>query len=166
MDPSSLLSIARARALEKNTSMGFQKTDEKTAFDRVKDSVMGELKRIFNPEFLNRVDDIIVFHPLDKEHIVQIVDLFLGRLNKHLVDERGLTLEMDDEAKQWLAEKGYDPAYGARPLKRTMQKYIEDPLSEEVLRGKFKDGGVIVVKREGDQLVFIDKKDLAISSNI
>jgi ATP-dependent Clp protease ATP-binding subunit ClpC len=155
-----------ARALEKNTSMGFQKTDEKTAFDRVKDSVMGELKRIFNPEFLNRVDDIIVFHPLDKEHIVQIVDLFLGRLNKHLVDERGLTLEMDDEAKQWLAEKGYDPAYGARPLKRTMQKYIEDPLSEEVLRGKFKDGGVIVVKREGDQLVFIDKKDLAISSNI
>lgn len=151
------------RILEKNTALGFQKTDGKTSFERLKDSVMGELKRIFNPEFLNRIDDIIIFHPLEKEHIVQIVDMFLIRLNEHLVNERGLTLEMNDEVKRWLAEEGFDPAYGARPLKRTMQKYLEEPLSEEILRGRFKDGGVVVVKREGDQLVFIDKKNLALS---
>ncbi|HUU51203.1 MAG TPA: ATP-dependent Clp protease ATP-binding subunit ClpC, partial [Nitrospinota bacterium] len=98
------------------------------------------------------------------ENIVEIVDLFFKKLNAHLLDERGLTLEMDDLVKQWLVKEGFDPAYGARPLKRTMEKYIEDPLSEEILRGKFRDGGVVVVKREGDQLVFIDKKDLVTSN--
>jgi len=153
-----------SKMIGKNTSLGFQKTDRKTSFDKLKDSIMVELKRVFNPEFLNRIDDIIIFHPLDMEHIVEIVDLFLKKLNAHLLDERGLTLEMDDDVKQWLVKEGFDPAYGARPLKRTMEKYIEDPLSEEILRGKFRDGGVVVVKREGDQLVFIDKKDLVTSN--
>lgn len=153
-----------SRMIGKNTSLGFQKTDRKTSFDRLKDTIMIELKRVFNPEFLNRIDDIIIFHPLEMEHIAEIVDLFLKRLNAHLLDERGLTLEMGDDVKQWLVKEGYDPAYGARPLKRTMEKYIEDPVSEEILRGKFRDGGVVVVKREGDQLVFIDKKDLVISN--
>jgi len=153
-----------SKMIGKNTSLGFQKTDRKTSFDKLKDSIMVELKRVFNPEFLNRIDDIIIFHPLDMENIVEIVDLFFKKLNAHLLDERGLTLEMDDLVKQWLVKEGFDPAYGARPLKRTMEKYIEDPLSEEILRGKFRDGGVVVVKREGDQLVFIDKKDLVTSN--
>jgi ATP-dependent Clp protease ATP-binding subunit ClpA len=129
----------------------------------MRENIRQELKRTFNPEFLNRIDEVVMFHPLSLEHIVQIVDIQIERLNKQLI-EKGLTIEVDEEAKHWLAEKGYDPAYGARPLKRVIQKYIEDPMSEEVVRGRFKEGGIVEVKRSGDELAFSLKKDMVESA--
>lgn len=146
------------RQIEKNTALGFQKESEESAIEKMRENVRTELKRTFNPEFLNRIDEIVIFHPLNMEHILQIVDILLDRLNKQLI-ERGLTIEMDEEAKKWIAAKGYDSAYGARPLKRTIQKYIEDPITEEVLQGKYKNGGVIEVKLAGDELLFVEKRD-------
>jgi ATP-dependent Clp protease ATP-binding subunit ClpA len=112
---------------------------------------------------LNRIDEVVMFHPLNLEHIVQIVDIQIERLNKQLI-EKGITIEVDEEAKRWLAEKGHDPAYGARPLKRMIQKYIEDPLSEEVVRGRFKEGGIVEVRHSGEELTFSLKKDMVESA--
>ena len=148
-----------ARSISKGVSLGFQKESDMTSYERMKDKTLTEVRQTFNPEFLNRLEEIIVFHPLTRENIKEIVELFLDRLNAHLI-ERGLTLELEEEVKEYIAEEGYDPAFGARPLKRTMQRLIEDPLSEEVLKGRFQEGGVIVVRREGDKVVFIDKRDV------
>jgi ATP-dependent Clp protease ATP-binding subunit ClpC len=125
----------------------------------MKENLLQEVRKAFNPEFLNRLDEITVFHTLTREHIKDIVDLLINQLNTQLI-ERGVTLELEPEAKEFIATDGYDPSFGARPLRRTIQRLIEDPLSEEVLKGHFKDGGEIVVRLEGDQLVFIDKRDL------
>jgi ATP-dependent Clp protease ATP-binding subunit ClpC len=129
----------------------------------MRENIRQELKRTFNPEFLNRIDEVVMFHPLNLEHIVQIVDIQIERLNKQLI-EKGITIEVDEEAKRWLAEKGHDPAYGARPLKRVIQKYIEDPLSEEVVRGRFKEGGIVEVRHSGEELAFSLKKDMVESA--
>jgi ATP-dependent Clp protease ATP-binding subunit ClpA len=91
------------------------------------------------------------------------VDLQVDRLNKQLI-EKGITIEIDEEAKRWLAQKGYDPSFGARPLKRVIQKQIEDPLSEEVVRGKFREGGIVEVKLAGDELTFSLKRDMVESA--
>jgi ATP-dependent Clp protease ATP-binding subunit ClpC len=131
--------------------------------EKMRENIRQELKRVFNPEFLNRIDESVMFHPLSLEHIVLIVDIQVERLNKQLI-EKGLTIELDEEAKRWLAEKGYDPAYGARPLKRVIQKHIEDPLSEEVVRGRFKEGGIVEVRRSGEELAFVLKKDMVESA--
>ncbi|HEY7708936.1 MAG TPA: ATP-dependent Clp protease ATP-binding subunit, partial [Candidatus Entotheonella sp.] len=125
-----------ARTIEKNTAIGFQQGDDATAFDKMKSNVMNELKRTFNPEFLNRIDEVVMFHPLDMDHMKDIIDIMLARLNEQM-EEQGISLEIDDAAKAWLAKQGYDPAYGARPLRRAIRRLIEDPLSEEVLRGEF-----------------------------
>ena len=125
----------------------------------MKEQVRTELKRTFNPEFLNRVDEVVIFHPLTMDHMLKIVDLLIADLNNQL-RERELTIEIDDEVRRWIAEKGYDPAYGARPLKKVIRRYFEDPLSAEVLRGRFKEGGRIAVRVEGDQLIFSEKTDL------
>jgi len=98
----------------------------------------------FRPEFLNRVDEIIVFHRLKREQMAAIVDIQMARLQK-LLDERHIVLTLDDSAREWLAMEGYDPAYGARPLKRVIQKNVQDPLSELVLAGKVKDGDAVLV---------------------
>lgn len=150
------------RTVSKNTTLGFQKGGEEASLDRMKETVGNELKRIFNPEFLNRIDETVVFHPLKREHMVQIVDLLIHRLNKQL-NEKGISLKLDNDARNWLADKGFDPAFGARPLKRTIQKHVEDPLSEEVLKGKFKDTSKIFCKVEGDSLVFLTQEDMAMS---
>ena len=151
-----------ARAIEKNTAIGFQRGEEDT-FEKIKENVMNELKRTFNPEFLNRIDEAIMFHSLSLDHMRHIVDILLGRLNEQMA-ENGITLEIDDSAKTWLAEQGYDPAYGARPLKRAIQRHIEDPLSEEVLRGEFAQGGVVEIKLAGEELVFLSKEENAVET--
>ncbi|MFQ6672556.1 MAG: ATP-dependent Clp protease ATP-binding subunit, partial [Candidatus Tectimicrobiota bacterium] len=148
-----------ARTVSKGVSLGFQKEDDLTSYERMKENLLNEVRRTFNPEFLNRLDEVLVFHALTREDIKEIVGLMLDRLNAQLI-ERGLTLELDEEVKEYIAQEGYDPAFGARPLKRTIQRLVEDPLSEEVLKGRFQGGGVIVVRREGDQLVFIDKREV------
>jgi ATP-dependent Clp protease ATP-binding subunit ClpC len=152
-----------ARVIEKNTAIGFQKDTEEVTFSKMKESVMNELKKTFNPEFLNRIDEAVMFHPLNMDHIKQIVDIMLRRLNQQM-GERGITLEIDDSAKEWLAHQGYDAAYGARPLRRAIQRHIEDPLSEEVLRGEFPQGGVVQIKLAGEELVFLAKQEDAVES--
>jgi ATP-dependent Clp protease ATP-binding subunit ClpC len=152
-----------ARTIEKNTAIGFQQGDESSTFDKMKANVMNELKRTFNPEFLNRIDEVVMFHPLSMEHIQEIIDIMLRRLNQQM-EEQGITLEIDEDAKAWLAKQGYDPAYGARPLRRAIQRHIEDPLSEEVLRGEFANGGVVQIKTAGEELVFVSKQEDAVES--
>jgi ATP-dependent Clp protease ATP-binding subunit ClpC len=152
-----------ARVIEKNTSIGFQKEDEAHAFGKLKDNVMNELKRTFNPEFLNRIDEVVMFHPLSFDHMQQIVDIMLLQLNAQMA-EQGISLEIDDAAKAWLANQGYDPAYGARPLRRAIRRHIEDPLSEEVLRGEFAGGGVVQIKLAGEELVFVAKREDTVES--
>ena len=103
-----------------------------------------DLKKTFNPEFLNRLSETVVFRPLELENIFSILDVQLQDLNEQLI-QQGLTLDVTDGAKRWIAEKGFDATFGARPLKRAIQKHLEDVLSDEMLKGRFKDGGLIEV---------------------
>jgi len=145
-----------SRMLDKGTSLGFHKDDEEITYDKMQKDLKQDLKRAFNPEFLNRISEIIVFRPLVLENIVRILDVQLEQLNEQLI-QQGLTLDMTEEAKLWLAEKGYDKHFGARPLKRAIQKHLEDVLSDEMLKGRFTRGGLIEVSLQDDQLVFIEK---------
>ncbi len=139
-------------------SLGFAAVDdEKRSYEEIKELVLSEVKRTFRPEFLNRLDEIVVFHPLTKEHVFEIIDILLRDLRKRL-KEKGLELKLTKDAKEFLLEKGYDPVYGARPMKRTIQKYIEDPLSEELIKGRFKEGDTIVVRVNGDALKFTKRR--------
>jgi ATP-dependent Clp protease ATP-binding subunit ClpB len=121
--------------------------------DAVREQVMAVVRAHFRPEFLNRVDEIILFHRLKREQMGKIVDIQLGRLSKLLAD-RKIKLELDASAKDWLGQKGYDPAYGARPLKRVIQKYVQDPLAEMVLSGKIHDGETVAITAGKDGLMF------------
>jgi ATP-dependent Clp protease ATP-binding subunit ClpB len=121
--------------------------------DQVRDQVMNGVRAHFRPEFLNRVDEIILFHRLKREHMGRIVEIQLGRLQKLLAD-RKITLALDDKAKDWLGQKGYDAAYGARPLKRVIQKYVQDPLAEMLLEGKVHDGETVKITAGKDGLLF------------
>jgi ATP-dependent Clp protease ATP-binding subunit ClpB len=120
--------------------------------DAVRDEVMAVVRSHFRPEFLNRVDEIILFHRLQRAQMGAIVDIQMARLQK-LLDERKIRLEMDESARRYLAEKGYDPAYGARPLKRTIQKLVQDPLAEMILSGDIRDGETVPVSATGSGLV-------------
>jgi ATP-dependent Clp protease ATP-binding subunit ClpB len=119
----------------------------------VETQVMDVVRSHFRPEFLNRVDEIIVFHRLKREHMGRIVDIQMKRLAKLLTD-RKITLDLDDDAKTWLGTKGYDPAYGARPLKRVIQKFVQDPLAEQILEGKLHDGETVKVSVHDGNLTF------------
>jgi ATP-dependent Clp protease ATP-binding subunit ClpB len=117
---------------------------------------MGVVRAAFRPEFLNRVDEIILFHRLRRKDMGRIVEIQLRRLEKLLAD-RKIMLDLDETAIKWLADKGYDPAYGARPLKRVMQKELQDPLAEKILLGDIKDGSTVVVTAGSDRLNFRSK---------
>jgi ATP-dependent Clp protease ATP-binding subunit ClpC len=133
--------------------LGFAAGDEQRAtaleYERMKDKVMEEVKRQFRPEFLNRIDASVVFHPLDRDHILEIVDLMLKDVQKQVL-EKGMVLQVTDRTREWLAEHGYDPKFGARPLRRLIEDKLEDMLSEELLRGKFKPGDVVEVDIDKD----------------
>jgi len=121
--------------------------------ERRKDKVMEELEAAFRPEFLNRLDEVVLFRSLSREDIEGIVNIQLAILEKRLL-ERGMTLELDAGARRFLAEAGYDPVYGARPLKRAIQRYLENPLSKELLAGKYGPGQVVYARAHGDGLAF------------
>jgi ATP-dependent Clp protease ATP-binding subunit ClpC len=143
-----------ARQIGLHTPLGFSKSgDEAVSYDKMKETVLGELKRVFNPELLNRLDEVIVFHQLSKDDLRKIVDLMLDRLQLQL-GERKISLAVDQDAKDFLIDRGYDPTFGARPLRRAIQRYVEDPLAEEVLKGRFPEGGTLRIKLEGDALTF------------
>ncbi|WP_294564257.1 AAA family ATPase, partial [uncultured Arthrobacter sp.] len=138
------------RDISKGVMTGFQSgTDTNTSYNRMKAKVTEELKQHFRPEFLNRVDDTVVFPQLTQSEIVEIVDLFLERLGKRMAD-KGMTIELTPAAKVLLATRGYDPAMGARPLRRTIQREIEDQLSEKILFGDLKPGERVEVDVEGE----------------
>ena len=134
-------------------SLGFVAQKEDTSYNAMRDRLLSEVKKAFKPEFLNRIDDIIVFHPLSKENLKTIVELEVKQVIDRLKN-RGIDMTLTPEAMEFLIEKGYDPMYGARPLKRTIQRYIEDTLSEDIISGKFKEGSKINVVREADVLAF------------
>ncbi len=147
-----------ARLIEKATPLGFQRASSEDAYAKIKDNVLSELKKTFNPEFLNRVDEIVVFHPLEKEHLLAIVDLLILETNKKLT-EHGLTIVVSNDVKEWLLNKHYQPAYGARPMRRAVYREIEDALSEEILKGRFKGVPVVKVELEGDKAVFVEAEE-------
>jgi ATP-dependent Clp protease ATP-binding subunit ClpC len=144
-----------AKDITKNRTMGFGGVDSQTSFTRMSEKIKEELQHVFNPEFLNRLDDVIIFHPLDKEHIAKIVSILLRDVSKRLSEEE-LTLKLSDGAIDFLVKNGFDPSYGARPLKRAIQRFIEDPLSEKILLAEFAKGDEIDVDvaASGDKLEF------------
>jgi ATP-dependent Clp protease ATP-binding subunit ClpC len=137
---------------------GSEQTDAERTYERMKTHVMEELRRTFRPEFLNRVDEIIVFKPLSRDQIKLIVDILIQRVRREIRGQ-GMDLTMTETARDLLAEEGYDPQYGARPLRRAIQRLVEDPLSEDMLRGKFSHGDEIVLDARDGQVVFEKKRE-------
>ncbi len=142
-----------ARLIEKSTPLGFHKNQQSDIYMKIKDNVFAELKKTFNPEFLNRVDDIVVFHPLEESHLLSILDLLIAETNKK-IEEFGLIINVSDEVKRWILHKYYQPAYGARPMRRAISKEIEDPLSEEILKGRFKGANIVKVELKDEKIEF------------
>ena len=144
----------------RKASLGFVKADEAVTHERMKNRVNEELKRHFRPEFLNRIDDIIVFHELSTEDITHIVDLLIKRVIDQLSGQ-GLNLVLTHESKLLLAKKGYDPQLGARPLRRAIQRMVEDPLSEKILWKEYKAGDSVIVDADGEEIVFRHEEGIA-----
>ena len=150
-----MTSNAGAENIVEPKNLGFNSgTTKEEDHERMKGKVMDEVKRLFRPEFLNRIDDIIVFHMLQKDQIGEIVDILMKSLNKRIMEQMKLSIELDDEARKWLANKGYDQKYGARPLRRTIQNEIEDELAERILEGKISVGNKVKVTVKDDKLYF------------
>jgi ATP-dependent Clp protease ATP-binding subunit ClpC len=141
------------RDLHKMTSLGFSAASDVAAADRARAQVLDEVKKTFNPEFINRIDEIVVFHSLTKEHIRKIVDLQIAQLNAQIA-EKNFSVRLDEPAKEWLIEKGFDPAYGARHLRRAIQTHVEDPLAMELLRRDFGGQEEILATLEDGHIVF------------
>src|SRR5579863_5315682 len=138
-----------ARDIMKGKSLGFAAPDTRQSFERISEKVKEEMQHVFNPEFLNRLDDVLIFHPLTQEHIKEIVGILLRDVQKRLVDEE-LTLRLTDAGTEFLVKHGYDENFGARPLKRSIQRYIEDPLSEKILQAEFQKGDEVEVDVSAD----------------
>ena len=147
-----------ARIIANATPLGFRTTSSEAVYERIKDNVLNELKKTFNPEFLNRVDETVVFHPLEKEHLLSIIDLLVEETNMMLLEQE-LVIEVSQEVKEWIINRYYQPTYGARPMRRAVQKVIEDPLSEDILKGRFRGIHKINVILEGDTPIFIEAEE-------
>ncbi|MFA6216909.1 MAG: ATP-dependent Clp protease ATP-binding subunit [Candidatus Omnitrophota bacterium] len=141
-----------AEVIRRTGSIGFKSTKEDVTYQDMKHKLLDEVKKTFKPEFLNRVDDTIVFRPLAKEDLVQIVDIEINQVALRLKDQK-ISLEVTREAKDFLIEKGFDPVFGARPLKRTIQRFLEDPLASEIIAKKLKEGSMVRVVRKNEELV-------------
>ena len=143
--------------LKKTARLGFNSNNDEQEYEDMKDKLMESLKETFKPEFLNRVDDIIIFHQLNKDDTRQIAKILIRSLAKRIA-ENGIQMQISEGALDFLAEKGYDKEYGARPLKRTIQRYLEDKLSEEILKGSVAKGQKVYVDSDGTQLTFTNKQ--------
>ncbi|TEU18530.1 MAG: AAA family ATPase, partial [Dehalococcoidia bacterium] len=133
--------------------IGFPSRKDEGGEQRMRTAIESALKRTFRPELLNRIDDVIIFHPLTEEHLKSIVDLLIREVERRLA-ERSIKIEVNEEAKAWLAQRGYDPVYGARPLRRAIQRYMENPISTKILQGEFKEGDTVAVSLKDDNLSF------------
>jgi ATP-dependent Clp protease ATP-binding subunit ClpC len=139
-----------AGTISKNQTLGFSVGDDSgLSYEEMKDRIMGELKKVFRPELLNRIDEVIVFHKLTRDEIMSIVDLLMKRLEDQM-GEHQADIELTDDAKELLVEKGYDPTMGARPLRRAIQRFIEDPLADFVLGRNIEPGSTILINRKPD----------------
>jgi len=152
-----------ADVIRRNQHLGFELPRHgedalESEYDEMRKKLMDSLRRQFRPEFLNRVDGIIVFRALNKEHITQIVDLMIEQVGERLL-EYGIRIELTDAARMYLAEEGYDPEYGARPLRRVIQNKVEDALSDLILAGEFTEGMTVLIDHDGEQLVFVQKPE-------
>jgi ATP-dependent Clp protease ATP-binding subunit ClpC len=152
-----LTSNVGAERLKKGATMGFTAPDDEQDYERMKENLTEEAKKVFRPEFLNRFDDIVVFRSLGREELTQILDLELAKVEKRLA-QRDIHFELDEAARDLLLDKGHDPTYGARPMRRSVEKYLEDPMAEEIIRGDLREGETISISAEDDQLVFTQKK--------
>ena len=142
-----------ASELNRTQKLGFGSEDD---YDDVRDRQINALKQVMKPEFINRIDEIVVFTPLEKPDVEKIADIMLKNLEKRL-EEHGITLEISDEAKAHLVDKGYDKEYGARPMRRTIQRQVEDKLSEEILKGNISDNGKVKITLVDGQLDFSEE---------
>jgi ATP-dependent Clp protease ATP-binding subunit ClpC len=146
-----------SETIKKQATMGFAVGgSDADSYERMRERILDESKKIFRPEFLNRLDDVIVFHSLGKPDLITILDLEINKVMSRLKG-KNLRLELDAKAKDFLVEKGYDPQYGARPMRRSVERYLEDPLAEEILRGHLHEGDPIVVSADADKLTFTQK---------
>ena len=144
-----------AELIKKQTTLGFGAPVAGTDnYDVMKDKILGEAKRVFKPEFINRLDDLIVFHTLEKPDLIKIVDLEISKVVER-IKTKDIHLTLDPTAQEFLISKGYDPTYGARPMRRAVERYIEDPMAEEVLKGNIKPGDAVTVQKDGDKLGFV-----------
>jgi ATP-dependent Clp protease ATP-binding subunit ClpC len=151
-----LTSNVGAELIKRQTTMGFSTTTDENSYDRMKEKIMDEAKKAFRPEFLNRLDDIIVFRSLTKPDLLEILDLEITKVFARLKTKQ-LHLTLEQSAKDFLVEKGYDPTYGARPMRRAVERYLEDPMAEEILRGGLIPNEPITATLEGGKLVFKQK---------
>jgi ATP-dependent Clp protease ATP-binding subunit ClpC len=148
------------KEIMRGTYVGFKKPDKGIKYEEMREYLLEEIKERFSPEFLNRIDESIVFKSLHRETMASIVDIFFDEVRER-VEDKGFEISLTDEAKEFLIEKGFDLEYGARPLKRVMQRQLEDKLAEGFLKGKWKKGNKIVVSREGDDLIFFSSRPVA-----
>jgi ATP-dependent Clp protease ATP-binding subunit ClpC len=146
-----------ADLIRRRGSLGFKAQEEKQMpYDQMKEKLMDEVKKTFKPEFLNRLDDVIVFHALSREDLGKIVDIEISEVKDRL-EEQGVSIKLTEGAKDFLIEKGFDPTFGARPLKRTISRYLEDPLAQALLRGEVKRNQRVKVRQKGERLAFEGK---------
>ena len=151
-----LTSNVGAESAKRSKSIGFNNSDEDVDYEKMKELIMDEAKKSFRPEFLNRLDDVIVFHALDKQALMKILDLEITKVVERL-EKKDINLVLDEKARDFLVEKGHDPEYGARPMRRAVERFMEDPLAEEILRGKLVEGQPIQVSAADDKLTFAQK---------
>ena len=150
-----MTSNAGAQSIIEPKKLGFATAEnEKADYNRMKSNVMEEVRRIFKPEFLNRIDEIIVFHALTKEHMKKIVGIMTKELQQRCREQLDLELKITDGVKQYIVDKAYDPKYGARPLRRMIQTKLEDTLADELLSGAIKQGSTVTVRIRKDEIVF------------
>jgi len=144
-----------ANLIEKQSQLGFKAAadDDRKSYEKMKEKVINELRRTFRPEFLNRLDETIVFHSLNKEHIKEIVDLMLDDLKTRL-KQKNIEVEINEDVKEKLLDEGYDAEYGARPLRRAIQRLIENPLSSKLLSGEINNNDTIEIKEKDGELIF------------
>ncbi|MBV9391747.1 MAG: ATP-dependent Clp protease ATP-binding subunit, partial [Verrucomicrobia bacterium] len=142
-----------AELIKRQTAMGFGAIAGHESYERMRDKILEESRRVFKPEFLNRLDDIIVFHTLGRSDLIKIVDLEVAKVVER-VKAKEIKVVLDSSAVEFLIDKGYDPTYGARPMRRAVEKFLEDPLAEELLRGNIKPGDTLEVHAAADQLGF------------
>jgi ATP-dependent Clp protease ATP-binding subunit ClpC len=149
-----------AETIKKNSTLGFSPISDESSYEKMREKIMDEAKRVFRPEFLNRLDDIIVFRSLTKADLVRILDLEIAKVMERLKGKK-LQLELDEKSKDFLVAKGYDPTYGARPMRRSVERFLEDPLAEEILKGNLHEGEPVQVTVESDKLLFSQRSPAA-----